>query len=194
MKQYILILLIILFSDLHSQVLVENGNLEITLTSGRKASGMLHQGGSVIMSTRDFKIIAKVEFKNYNDSVVDLNKFSLIDHNNKIRFRGSDFNISNALGWHNGIMLQSDDIGTSFYTDYKPEIRDSFYDYSIPNYTNYERKVKLRFSKKSITQLYYPHLDSKLKKIRLYFILPRKIKEKQYDLYYESKKIGTIKI
>ena len=182
MRLSTLLILLIIPTSIISQVSVEGGALEIDLVKSKKINTIL-QVGSVSTGKGNVKIMARVKFKNSTNEEIDLNKFSLVDHKNKLRFRGADI-----LG---GILLVDKKIPWGYY---KPEIEDTFHNYTLEGYQDFERKTQYTLRKKDIAQTYYHPLDYDAKSVKLIFIVSKKILQEEYDLYYKKTKIATVEL
>jgi len=178
----------------YSQVAVENETLEVHMTKGRKQAkfNVRSRHGAGKGSFEIFTVIELKRLKN-KDDIIDLNKFSLIDHSNKLRYRGSDISIGHPLGYKEGSILMMEKVAnTSIYGSYNPEIRDTFSDYTIDGYQDIQRKTQFGLRKKDVTQTYFHPVGKGVKRVRLIFYIPNQLKEKEYQLYYAQTKVGTI--
>jgi hypothetical protein len=154
-----------------------------------------------------FAIMCKIA-KN-KDEDIDVNKFSIVDHQNKLRYRMIDciplvYTASGIDGgkryvteiaWenkeHNVYNLRP----TRERIFYNPEVHDSFEDYNLEGYQNVLHETNFGSKRKAVkAEIYYSPITYKNKmKVYFRFAVKRHHKNQLFDLYYGDEKVFEIK-
>ena len=133
-------LIIFLFTSipLFSQLLIEDKQLEFEYLSSRTVSKSFNLNSSSKSNSDElYKIEVKFKLKSLDKKEIDINKFSLVDMTNKLRFRPSDISYA-TLGLYMGyVYLLKDDIEykKNISANYKPA--DIFFLNSISSFSKY---------------------------------------------------------
>ncbi|MEP1489477.1 MAG: hypothetical protein ABJU54_02900 [Gilvibacter sp.] len=207
MKKTLLFLIILISQLIFSQkiALSDNQNLEIKKIRNIKSDS----------KKKTKVIIIQCVITSLNNTPVDINAFSLLDTENKVRYRllrYYSWKGKSSIGFgHSSVSYLKDEIldkkGKPFklLPKYDPSIKDSFEDYSFDGYKNCEipldfgsnkrHSVNELFSSKRrlVSVIYFP--ESKWKKFfsSLQFPVVIKDKEPKLEFYYKKKMISKIK-
>jgi len=180
-----------------AQLEVQNDNLIIELTKGKKV-GFLAGSNSAAVGKGNMRVATYIEFTNTDPDkkrIIDLNKFSLVDHQSKKRYRGVDLAVGHPLGYKEGKRLTKKKLRVmNLNINYDPDVVDTFEDYTLEGYNNVERKTKLAVGKKYSSVIYYDHINRRVKRVQLFFAVPKKLKGNPVDIYYGKEKVGTFEI
>ena len=199
MKSNLLFVLLVLSLNIFGQKEYNDGEIEIKYMGSKKVSPNFHLSSLTYYegeSIEKIKIVCKI--KSLNRRWVDINKISLVDKENKIRYRPSD--ISFSYGYYKKLLKEDLNIKGLFGNYeadafYKPEIKDTFEDYIFDGYTNYD--FPYNFGSKKKPQVAYVYFESHqfLKfKALIFFPIMKSAENPSFELYYENEKISNVKI
>jgi hypothetical protein len=182
---------------------LENGNLIIEYISVDKVSNTFHlNSSSKLKSDKYQKIKVKGKLKILNKEKIDINKISLIDHKNKLRYRPTDISYQPVLGymvyqkilkedikrWNEGFKNQ---MGFAF----SPEVNDGFLDYNLESYTNIELPINFGTKNKPILRyIYFGTHKFKSFKILFFFPIIKDCENGVFELYYGDEKISSVEL
>jgi hypothetical protein len=182
---------------------VENGNLSVEFKKSKKVSNTFNLNSSSKIKSKELKKISiKCKVQSLNKDKVDINKFSLVDHKNKLRYRPTDISFQPVVGYLVFGKLFKKDINygkmAKFQAgiDYKPEIKDTYMDFSIEGYTDVE--IPMTFAvgigKKEKSIVYFqPNNYNKFQAL-IFFAIVEKAKNPDLEFYYGDEKIANVKI
>tara|TARA_R110002073_G_scaffold138424_1_gene288023 strand:- start:5708 stop:6331 length:624 start_codon:yes stop_codon:yes gene_type:complete len=202
MKQTILILFSLFFSStLFSQV-TTNDNFEIKLQKARQVDNrsILQSSQLKIKTNELIKIMIKVKIKSKGNDKLNLSAFSLLDTENKIRYRLADYKgYTGIIGYPEYAPY----LKTQLFNEkgkelvnipkYDPNQRDLFNDFDKTDYQDFE--VLVNFGSKenpNLSIVYYGNTHYKNFTAELFFGILNKNKESSYELYYKDEKISKI--
>lgn len=142
------------------------------------------------------------------DTEIDMNKFYLVDHKNKLRYRLIDCIILKSIfsginggerhvterPWENEEqdVLRIGETYERVY--YNPEVHDSFKDYTMEGYTDISNTINFGNKRNPLlAEVYYSPINYK-KKLNFYLRFAVKTLEpkQSFDLYYGEKKVFEI--
>jgi len=131
----------------------------------------------------------------------DPNKFSLLDTNNRFRYKLIDYHGIRTLRIVQGGGIIQKKIYNSkgkqiYKSAYKPEIKDTFYDFTFDGYKTIACEVNFGTKKEPITSIiYFHHTTFKKFTAQLYFgIYKQTEKPTNFELYYGDVKIADVKL
>lgn len=202
MKKLLTIIILLFINQNYSQNTFENNTIKIEYLSSKKVSNRLHLNSSTRISSKEIqKISIKCKFKSLNKERIDINKISLLDIKNKIRYRPTDISYQPIFGYMGYGKLMKVDLkkkGLIGYHNlgayYKPEIKDTFEDYEFKGYTNFALSYNFWTEKKPlIGKVYFaPHKFKKFKSL-IFFPILNKVENPEFELYYGNERISKIK-
>lgn len=204
MKTILIILAILLTQLSYSQVKIKDDNLTIEYVKTKKASQLI--GAVTNVRTKSNKIVqynvkVRIEMIDNKKRPFDPNKFSLIDHKDKVRLRPVTVAYTNLTDkWYFVQLIKNKPSHESLETYYKPEIKDTFLDYEFEGITNVAIPIKFQvYSKKFLKkpneeahEIYFMTKDLRKRNVNLYF--PMLKSSKNATLYYGYTKIADIKL
>ena len=157
---------------------VENNIVEIEYIDTEEVSKTFHlNSSSKIKSDNVKKIKVKCKLQSDERYVLDVNKFSLIDRANKIRYRPTDISYQPVMGYMSYVKMLKKDIElnkhfkSSMGVRYDSDYEDKFYDFNIENYLNFALPVNFGTSKKPVLREIY-FLNHKFKKFKALLFFP----------------------
>ena len=201
-----LIILTFLFTQIfYSQTKIQEDNLTIEYEKTKKASQFIGAVTNVRTKSKEiiqYNIKVRIEMIDNKKRPFDPNKFSLIDHQNKIRFRPIDVAYTNFTDkWHFIKLIKNKPEYKSLEKRYKPDIKDTFLDYEFEGITNltvpimyeaYDKyKISFKNPKRVAHESYFEPKDLRKRNINLYFQMLKS--DKNDTLYYGNTKIEDIK-
>jgi len=176
----------------------ENGELSIKFINSKKVSNKFNMNSTSKIKSKDLnKVLIKCKLKIIKDKVIDLNKFSLVDHENKLRYRPTDISTQTVGQINISKLLKTDvKLGGMYKLQaglyYRPEVKDSFTDYNIEGYTNFEIFYSFGKGKKmKKASLYFQPVKFNFK-AHFFFAILKKSNNSNLELYYGNKKITDI--
>lgn len=199
------------FTAYAQEVVVDN--VKIRLTKVKEVSKSFNVRSQNKTKSDDFrKILTRCKIIAIDKHPVDINSFSLLDTKNKIRYKIGDF-----LGYK-GFSIMGSGVASKKYSsieildengnqysglpEYDPSIKDKFYDYDFPGYTNFvvpinfgkpPTKFLKRKGEERITPIYYGVTDLNKFTAEIYFyVLTSTIKEPKLKLFYGKEFIAEI--
>lgn len=180
---------------------VENDKLTIKYLNTREVSKTFHLNSSTrIKSDQFYKIKVSCKLRSKEKGLIDINKFSLIDKANKIRYRPTDISFQAVVGYMAYWKLLKEDteqggaLKDMMGVAYDPENIDSFNDFDIENYSNIELPVNLGTKKNPILRTIY-FQNHKVKNFRALFFFPilnKTEKEPEFEILYGNEIISQI--
>lgn len=203
MKFYDLILILNIFFGINSfaQTEVDNGNISIDLYVIKKVSAIGNLTSTTRLKSEEYtKIIlkCKVQVKN---GLFDFNKISLVDQNNKLRYKTIEVHTKRFIdGLQQPILLVKRDISKDdkkgrfpLNIEYDPNIIDDFDKFSIVGFENIEIPMNFGSKNNPIISNYYfkPTTITKFKNY-IYFSILAISEKSSLELYYGNEKIDTV--
>lgn len=202
-----LLLIVLLYTQIfYSQIKIQDDNLTIEYVKTKKASQFI--GAVTNVRTKSNEIVqynVKVRIEMIDNKIrpFDVNKFSLIDHQAKIRLRPLSVTYTNLTDkWYFIQLIKNKPKYKSLEERYKPDVKDTFLDYEFEGVNNvmtpicYEAYDKYKISFKNPDKechlSYFEPKDLRKRNINLYFPIPRSVKNA--SLYYGYTKIIDIKL
>lgn len=125
----------------------------------------------------------------------DPNKLSLVSEKYKVRFRPIDVKHNEFMTAYFGIgYLVDHDLGDEskfFYLSYKPDIKDTFEDYSRDGYKNLQANINFGTkTKPDLQTIYYEHKKLRSNLVDFYFSVPKELTKG--SIFYGNQKLFTI--
>jgi len=182
---------------------VENGTLSVEFTKAKKISNTFNLNSSSKIKSKELKKISiKCKVKSLNKEKIDINKFSLIDRENKLRYRPTDISFQPVMGYLVFGKLLKNDINygsaAKFHTgiEYNAEIKDTYLDYSLEGYKDVEIPVifAVGFGKNKKSVIYFQPNNYNSFKALIFFAIIKEAKNPNLEFYYGNEKIADIKI
>nr|WP_321235287.1 hypothetical protein [uncultured Psychroserpens sp.] len=201
-----LIIATFLFTQLfYSQIKIQEDNLTIEYEKTKKASQFLGAVTNVRTKSKtivQYNVKVRIEMIDNQKRPFDPNKFSLIDYQNKIRYRPIDVAYTNFTDkWHFIKLIKNKPEYKSLEKRYKPDIKDTFLDYEFEGVTNFtipikyeaydKYKISFKNPKKVAHESYFEPKDLRKRNINLYFPMLKSVKSA--TPYYGNIKIEEIK-
>ena len=182
---------------------VENNKVEIDYIDTEEVSNTFNLNSSTRIKSNDFqKIKIKCKLNTDERYILDINKFSLVDRANKIRYRPTDISYQPVVGYMAYEKILMEDIEVNEYfkglmgVSYDPNYKDKFYDFSLENYFNFELPVNFGTAKKPILRKIYfrNHKFKKFKALLFFPLLTNTDKNPNLELVYGDKLISEIQL
>lgn len=207
-KILIILILITGFQTVKSQTITINDSLEIEFKKIKTISNSYLHSNVKMKKRKDLiRILVSCDLKALYEQSVDINAFSLLDTENKFRYR-----IATYFGYKKGLSLFTHgDLGKpylkkevlnkrgkqyKFLPPYDESIPDSFDKFQFEGYTNIETPMRYYnlVSGEVISVEYYS--SSKKPKFRAEMQFPILINERKpnLELYYGKKLIAEVKL
>lgn len=205
-KIYIIISLLIIQQSTLSQEIILGDSLSIELKKTKTVSKTFNVRSSTKVKSDDLeKILTRCKIIALNENPVDINAFSLLDTENKIRYRISEF-----IGYKAISVMGSGLSSEMFLTKpilnkkgkpypqlpkYDKSVKDSFKSYSFDGYENVE--VPINFGtkkKKALSPVYYKPVTMKQFTAEIYFVVLGNLKTPMLELYYGKKRMFEIEL
>lgn len=206
MKLIFIAILIFSFQSISGQTVIINDTLEIEFKKTKSISNSyLHSNVKMKKSEDAKRILVRCDLKSLFKKPVDINAFSLIDTENKLRYR-----IVTYFGYKKGPSLFTHgDLGRvylkkevlnkrgkqyKFLPPYDESIPDSFETYKFENYVNVE--VPMRYynmvSGEVISVIYYSPSQKTNFRADMQFVVLTNQKKPKLELYYGNEFISVI--
>jgi len=198
MKNILILITLITFSTISytQEKNYENGELSIKFISSRKVSKTFNMNSSSKIKSKDLdKVLIKCKLKVIKDKKIDLNKFSLVDNKNKLRYRPTDISTQTVGQINISKLLKTDvELGGMYKLQaglyYRPEVIDSFTNYNIEGYTNCEMFFSFGRKKKNYT-IYFQPVEFNFR-AHFFFAILEKSNNSDLELFYGDKKVTDI--
>lgn len=205
MNVKLIIITLLLTQTFYAQVIIQEDHLTIGYQKAKKASQFIGAETNVRTKSKknvQYNIKVRIEMMNNEKQFFDPNKFSLIDHKEKVRLRPLDATYTNFTDkWHFNKLIKAKPKYKSLEDMYKPDVKDTFLDYKFNNITNVTLPIKFdaynnfkwsfKQSKFEIHECYFEPKKLRKRNINLYF--PVLKTTKKATLYYGKNKIKDIK-
>lgn len=190
MKEFLLIICLLFSFQAFSQLDVEDESLIIEFDKAKKVSKVMNQNSTTSVGKSNNKVAVKINFDNYSKNkkdLIHLSKFSLVDHKTKKRYRPVDIALGHPLGYKAGGRLTKDSrVKGGMFVSYNPDEVDFFYNYTIDGYRNIEFTIKTTLRKRDKSVLYLAPVNRTIKRVQLFFGLPKNNRKNTYTIYYEN--------
>jgi hypothetical protein len=145
----------------------------------------------------------KTKIKSTEENKTKLSAFSLLDTNNKIRYRLADYKgYTGIIGEPELIPFRKDrlykdngkEIDSYWLPEYNESEKDYFNDFDKEGYTNFELKINFGTSENpKLSILYFGETSYERFTAELFFAIIADNKDSNYELYYKNEKISDIK-
>lgn len=201
MKTIVLYLLCISvsFAGISQEMVFEKDEVSVKFIKAKKSANTFNLvSTSRITGNGLQKVMIKCKIKSMaKEKYIDFNKFSLVDHHNKLRYRPTDISSQIVAQYNIKKLLKSDVDLPGYYTfgnfSYQPEIRDTFTDFDINGYTNIEIPYVFRKgSKKQKKFTIYFHPSIYNIKAHFFFAIIEKAENPDFEFYYGNEKITDV--
>ncbi|WP_055437656.1 hypothetical protein [Lacinutrix algicola] len=198
----LLLSLISLSSYSQSKQKFENGNLTVDYQKAKKVSKTFNLNSSSKLKSESFiKISIKCKIKSLNKEDIDINKFSLVDHKNKLRYRPMDISFQPVMGYlaYPKLLKSKLKLGSMYKHQaglaYKPEIKDSYVEYTIEGYTDVEVPFNFGTKKNPKKSVVYfrPNNFHKFKSL-FFFPISKSAENPDLEFYYGKEKISKVEL
>ena len=194
MKKIILLFIFLSAFKINAQIIIDESNLRLEFIKTKKVSNLVH-ASNVYYKSKDLKRIrVKVNMKYLNNKrqLFDPNKFSLIDHNSKLRYRPTDILYQNLSDWqHFKKISKTKPKKKSNKHIYYPDIDDTFLDYEFDGIKNVQIPINFNTKRKpDIHIIHFMPRKLRVRNIHVFFILSKELNNA--SIYYENKKIEDI--
>lgn len=203
MKFYKFILILNIFFGINSfaQTELDNGNISMDLYVIKKVSAIGNLTSTTRLKSEEYiKIILKCKVQ-VKEGLFDFNKLSLVDKENKLRYRTIEVHTKRFVdGLQQPTLLVKRDISKDdkkgrfpLDIEYNPNIIDNFDKFSITGFENVE--IPLNFGSKNdpiISNYYFtPTAITKFKNY-IYFSILAISEKSSLELYYGNEKIDDV--
>lgn len=185
------------------EVKVANGNLSVDFKTSKKVSNTLNLNSTSKIKSKELqKISVKCKVESLNKEVVDINKFSLVDHKNKLRYRPTDISFQPVMGYLVYEKLFKEDVNYGNMAkhqagiQYKPEIKDSYNDYAITDYVDVQIPMTFAvgFGKQKTSIVYFEPHNYRNFQALFFFAIVEDAKNPDLVFYYGNEKITSINL
>jgi len=196
MKIFYLILLLIATKSFCQTIISKNDNIEIEFHKAKKTIKAF-SASSIWISTKEFKqVYVRVKMISLDKKkYFNINKFSLIDIKNKIRYRPIDIFSQFLTDWQGIPRLTKKKVKNKRSNPYwyDPSVEDSFLKYNFEEYTNCNFPINFgRKTENDYHTIYFRPKKFKTKFIMLFFPYPREVREGV--IYYGHQKLAEISV
>lgn len=206
MKTLLTILTILSAQIFYSQINIQEDNLTIEYVKTKKASQFIGAVTNVRTKSKEivqYNVKVRVEMNDNKIKPFDANKFSLVNHQEKIRLRPLSIAYTNFTDkWYFIQLIKNKPKYKSLEGRYKPDVADRFLDYEFDGVDNltlpicyeaYDKyKISLKNPDKECHESYFEPKELRKRNINLYFPMP--ISAKTATLYYGYTKIAEIEL
>ena len=206
MKTRLTILVFLFTQVFYCQIKIPEDNLTIEYAKTKKASQFIGAVTNVRTKSKEivqYNVKVRIEMIDNNKRPFDVNKFSLIDHQAKMRLRPLSVTYTNLTDkWYFVQLIKNKPKYKSLEKRYKPNVKDTFLDYEFEGVTNLatpicyeaydEYKISFKNPDKECHQSYFEPKDLRKRNINLYFPMLKSVKSA--TLYYGYTKIADIKL
>lgn len=190
---FLIVLIISLYSS-GQKTTIENEQFNIEILHARKL-GKIQIATNVILKSKVLKTISvklRTVSKSGEKVIFDINKFSLIDEENKTRSRPMNVSAQTFTKYFSLTKLVHSPLEKrNFYLEYDPSITDTFNNYDFDDYTTIEIPVDYDGWGKQDHQIVY-FKPERFKDKRVNFFFPFLKKSAKGSLYYGDKKIADL--
>lgn len=148
------------------------------------------------------KVMIKTKIESKIDNKTKLSAFSLLDTQNKIRYRLADYKgYAGIIGYPELIPFRKDkiykengeEINGYLLPPYDPSEKDYFNLFDIEGYKNFEMKINFGTTEKpKLSTLYFGETTYKKFTAELFFAILVINKDSDYELYYKDEKVSDI--
>jgi hypothetical protein len=206
MKTSLFIIVLLSTQTFYSQIKIQDNNLTIEYLKTKKASQFIGAVTNVRTNSKEivqYNVKVRIEMIDNKIRPFDVNKFSLIDHQAKMRFRPLSVTYTNLTDkWYFIQLIKNKPKYKSLEERYKPDIKDTFLDYKFEGVTDLmtpicyeaydEYKISFKNPDKECHLSYFEPKDLRKRNINLYFPMLKSVKDA--TLYYGYTKIVDIKL
>ncbi|GGD02712.1 hypothetical protein [Hyunsoonleella pacifica] len=206
MKTRLIIIALLSSQIFYSQIEIQEDNLTIEYVKTKKASQLIGAVTNVRTKSKEivqYNVKVRIEMIDNKIRPFDVNKFSLIDHQAKIRLRPLSVTYTNFTDkWYFIQLIKNKPKYKSLEDRYKPDIKDTFLDYEFEGVNNLiapicyeaydEYKISFKNPDKECHLSYFEPKDLRKRNINLYFPMQKSVKNA--TLYYGYMKIVDIKL
>lgn len=206
MKTILIILAILSTQIFYSQIKIQEDNLTVEYVKTKKASQLIGAVTNVRTKSKEivqYNVKVRIEMIDNKKKPFDANKFSLIDHQDKMRLRPLSVAYTNFTDkWYFIQLIKNKPKYKSLEKRYKPDIKDTFLDYEFEGITNLkipinyeaydEYKISFKNPDLECHESYFEPTDLRKRNINLYFPMLKSVKSA--TLYYGYTKIADIKL
>lgn len=190
----ILILLLSGFLVNSQEISIDKNEFNIEILHARKL-GKIQIATNVILKSKILKTISlkiRATSKNGEKELLDINKFSLVDEENRTRSRPINVSVQSFTKYFSLTKLvQAPLKKKNFHLRYDPTIIDSFKDFDFNGYALIEIPVDYDGWGKQEKQVVYFKPEA-FKSKRVNFFFPFLTEGKKGNLYYGKKKIAEL--
>lgn len=205
MRFYKFILILNIFFGINSfaQTQVDNGNISMDLYVIKKVSAIGNLISTTKLKSEEYiKIILKCKVQ-VKEGLFDFNKLSLVDKNNKLRYRTIEVHTKRFVdGLQQPTLLVKRDISKDdkkgrfpWGIEYNPSIIDNFDKFSIIGFENIELPLNFGSQSNPIISNYY-FTPTKITEFKnyIYFSILAISEKSSLELYYGNEKIDDVKL
>lgn len=207
-KIFTLLLVILSFQILKGQTIVRNDSLEIEFKKAKTISNSyLHTNVKMKKTEGLERVLVRCDIKALYKQPVDINAFSLLDTENKIRYRMLTY-----FGYKKGPSLFSHgDLGRrhlkkkvlnkrgkqyNFLPPYDESVPDSFPTYTFEGYTNKECPMSFNnvLSGEVLSVIYYSPSQKPRFRADMQYVVTTNKKVPKLQLYYGNEFISDVEV
>ncbi len=206
MKIKLIIIALLSSQIFYSQIEIQDDNLTIEFVKTKKASQFIGAVTNVRTKSKEivqYNVKVRIEMIDNKKRPFDANKFSLIDHQAKMRLRPLSVTYTNFTDkWYFFQLIKDKPKYKSLEKRYKPDVKDTFLDYEFEGVSNInapicyeaydEYKISFKNPDKECHLSYFEPKDLRKRNINLYFPMQKNVKNA--TLYYGFTKIADIKL
>lgn len=206
MKKRLIIIALLSTQIFYSQIEIKEDNLTIEYAKAKKASQLIGAVTNVRTKSKEivqYNIKVRIEMIDNKIRPFDANKFSLIDHQDKMRLRPLSVTYTNLTDkWYFIQLIKNNPKYKSLEKRYKPDVKDTFLDYDFEGITNLtipicyeaydEYKISFKNPDKECHESYFEPKELRKRNINLYFPMLKSVESA--TLYYGYTKIADIKL
>jgi hypothetical protein len=205
LKKFIIILLLCINNNVFAQLTTTSDNISIEIVKSKLVDNVSVFGiRQLAVKSSDLrKVLIKTKIKSTEENKTKLSAFSLLDTNNKIRYRLADYKgYTGIIGEPELIPFRKDrlykdngkEIDNYWLPEYNESEKDYFNDFDKEGYTNFELKINFGTSENpKLSILYFGETSYERFTAELFFAIIADNKDSNYELYYKNEKISDIK-
>ncbi|MFB3387790.1 hypothetical protein [Flavobacterium sp. LAR06] len=199
--RHIIVLFLFLNLTAYSQEkVVDEIEIEILKTKEPSSFSTLLLRGIKFDQTKYKYIMVKCRVKSLNLNHAKISAFSLVDNENKLRYRLGDYlGYAAVVGnpernYFRKTKSKDKNYGPNL-PQYNPSEIDQFDKFNLKGYLNVEIPVEFGTTKNPDSSIvFFGRTAYKNFKAELFFIVPKELNVSTFDLYYKDTQIGIAKI
>lgn len=205
LKKLIILILLCINNNVFAQLTNTSDKISIEIVKSKLVDNVSVFGiRQLAVKSSDLrKVMIKTKIKSTEENKTKLSAFSLLDTNNKIRYRLADYKgYTGIIGEPELIPFRKNrlhkdngkEIDSYWLPEYNESEKDYFNDFDKEGYTNFELKINFGTTENpKLSILYFGETSYERFTAELFFAIIADNKDSNYELYYKNEKISDIK-